>query len=210
MGTDWAAWHAAYSRPGSGLDDRLAAVQASIARYLDGTGDRPVRVISACAGDARDLVGVLASHDGDARRVTGFLVEYDPGLAGRAREATKTVDAGLAVRCADAADSSIYVDAVPADLVLMCGVFGNISDQDIATTIAALPQLCAEDGEVIWTRHRAEPDITPKIRDWFRAAGFDEVSFAAPENDTWSVGTHRFIGTPQPLTLDSHWFTFIR
>lgn len=162
------------------------------------------------AGDARDLVGVLASRDDDAHRVTGLLVEYDPGLAERAREAKKSVNARLTVRCADAADSNIYADAVPADLVLMCGVFGNISDHDIATTIAALPQLCAEGAEVIWTRHRAEPDVTPKIRDWFRAAGFDEVSFAAPENDTWSVGTHRFIDIPRPLTLDSHWFAFIR
>lgn len=209
MSTDWAEWHEAYTRPGSGLAERLAAVRTAINDYLDTTDTDRVRVISMCSGDGRDLLGVLASRD-DAGRVEGLLVEFDPGLAERAREATEGSAAHVTVRRGDAADSSLYADAAPADLLLMCGVFGNISDQDVHETIAALPQLCETGGRVIWTRHHDEPDLTPQMRDWFRTAGFEEVSFVAPDSDSWSVGCHRFAGTPQPLDPQAHWFTFIR
>ena len=33
---------------------------------------------------------------------------------------------------------------------------------------------------MIWTRHRREPDLTPQIRDWFPASGFEEIAFDAP------------------------------
>jgi hypothetical protein len=46
----------------------------------------------------------------------------------------------------------------PADLILLCGVFGNISQGDIANTINHLPQLSAEHATVIWTRHRHPPE----------------------------------------------------
>ncbi|MBM7798443.1 hypothetical protein JOE57_001364 [Microlunatus panaciterrae] len=137
-------------------------------------------------------------------------MEYDAGLAERAREAIEGSQARLQVRCADAAASSIYADTVPADLVLTCGVFGNISDQDVRATIAALPQLCGPGAQVIWTRHRREPDLTPQIRSWFRTAEFEEVCFVSPGNDSWSVGVHEFAGTPQPLDANAHWFTFVR
>ena len=35
-----------------------------------------------------------------------------------------------------------YAEDVPADLVLVCGVFGNISAGDITRTIQALPGFC--------------------------------------------------------------------
>ena len=35
-----------------------------------------------------------------------------------------------------------YEEAVPADLVLVCGVFGNISRSDLTRTIQALPGFC--------------------------------------------------------------------
>ena len=83
--TDWSTWHDAYARPGSGLGERLAAVRAQIERHLDVTAPDPVRAVSACAGDGRDLLGVLSGRP-DADRVTALLVEYDAGLAARARE----------------------------------------------------------------------------------------------------------------------------
>jgi hypothetical protein len=70
---------------------------------------------------------------------------------------------GVQVVTGDASLTDAYVGAVPADLVLVCGVFGNISTEDIQRTIASLPQLCAVDATVIWTRHCLSPDITPTI-----------------------------------------------
>lgn len=76
--TDWSEWHDAYARPNSGLANRLDAVRGEINRRLDETAPEPVRVISACAGDGRDLLGALAERS-DAGRVSAFLVEYDAG-----------------------------------------------------------------------------------------------------------------------------------
>lgn len=206
----WSDWHDGYARPDSGLANRLTAVRAQISRYLDATAPDPVRVVSACSGDGRDLLGVLDGRP-DADRVTALLVEYDPELASRARETAKTLSARVEVRQADAAQSDVYANAVPADLVLLCGIFGNISDADVRATIDAAPQLCAPAAEVIWTRHRDAPDLTPSIKEWFAGAGFEEVAFIAPDTeDDWSVGVHRLASDPRPLDLGRQWFTFFR
>lgn len=96
--------------------------------------------------------------------MTALFVEYDAELASRARRAAQGVAARVEVRQGDAAQSDAYVGAVPADLVLLCGIFGNVSDADVRRTIEAAPQLCAPRAEVIWTRHRRDPDLTPSIR----------------------------------------------
>lgn len=207
--TDWSAWHEAYARPGSGLGSRLDVVRTQIERRLDATSPDAVRVVSACAGDGRDLLGVLAGR-ADADRVTALLVEYDPELSARASHAAQALSAQVDVRQADAAQSDVYAGAVPADLVLLCGIFGNVSDADVRATVEAAPQLCARGADVIWTRHRRDPDLTPSIRRWFAAAGFDELDFIAPQADHWSVGVHRLSGEPSPLEPGRHWFTFIR
>ena len=207
--TDWVDWHDAYERSDSGLGDRLAAVRAQIHRHLDDAAPKPVRVVSACAGDGRDLLGALAERS-DADRVEALLVEYDTSLAGRARDAAQELPSVVEVREGDAARSDTYVGSVPADLVLLCGIFGNIDDADIRTTVAAARQLCAPGAEVVWTRHRNAPDLTPSIREWFAAAGFDEVAFVTPHVGDWSVGVHRLAVDPEPLELGRHWFTFIR
>lgn len=207
--TGWSEWHDAYARPGSGLGDRLAAVRAHIERHLDATVPGPVRVISACAGDGRDLLGVLAGRP-DADRVTALLVEYDDGLAARARRSAEALPARIDVRRADAAQSDVYREAVPADLVLLCGIFGNVSDADVRATVEASPQLCAPGAEVVWTRHRNDPDLTPSIRGWFADAGFEEVAFVAPQEDMWSVGVHRLVAEAGSLEPGRQWFTFVR
>jgi len=191
--TDWSQWHDSYAQPGSSLSKRLAAVQAQIERHLDSTAPNPVRVVSACAGDGRDLLGVLATRP-DADRVAALLVEYDEGLAAQAADTARQLAADVEVRQADAARSDVYKHSVPADLVLLCGIFGNLSDADVQATIGASPQLCAPGAEVIWTRHRNHPDLTPLIRQWFAAAGFEEVAFIAPDADSWSVGSAARIG----------------
>jgi hypothetical protein len=207
--SNWVQWHDAYASPDSGLADRLAAVRAQIDRRLDETAPDAVRVVSACSGDGRDLLGVLARRP-DASRVTALLVEYDGVLASRARETAAQLPARVEVRRADAAQSDLYAGAVPADLVLLCGIFGNITDADVRTTIEAAPQLCAPGAEVVWTRHRGDPDLTPMIRDWFAGAGFEEVAFVAPDDAEWSVGVHRLATDPRPLEPGRHWFTFLR
>ena len=207
-GTDWQAWHADYADPASPLSQRLAVVQAQVAEWLDRTQPRPVVVTSVCAGDARDLLGVLTGRP-DAARVTATLVELDADLVATATSAAAGLR-GVSVRCADAGSTDAYDGCAPADLLLLCGVLGNVSDEDAAGTIAALPGFCAPGATVVWTRHRREPDLTPAIRGWFTAAGFRELSFTAPDDRIWSVGVHQLTGSPQPLAEGRRLFSFVR
>jgi hypothetical protein len=112
------------------------------------------------------------------------------------------------VRCADAGDLASYRGAVPADLVLMAGVLGNISDADIRTTIAALPRLCAPGATVIWTRTRRPPDRTGAIRGHLRDAGLTELAFDAPADTVFTVGVHRLTRRPDPPTFEGRLFRF--
>lgn len=206
--TDWSAWHEEYDDPDSWLPDRLRVVRQHIGSWLDASAPRPVRVVSACAGDGRDLLGVLAARD-DAGRVTATLVEADRRLAARAAEHARGLGR-VEVRQTDAGTTGAYAGAVPADLVLLCGIFGNVVDDDVRRTVAATPQLCAPGAVVIWTRHRDEPDLTPRIRGWFAGHGFVEEAFVAPERELFSVGVHRLVADPQPLAADQRLFTFVR
>jgi hypothetical protein len=113
-------------------------------------------------------------------------------------------DSRFKARRADAGVTTPYAAAAPADLLLACGVFGNISSADVQQTVAALPILCAPGATVMWTRHRREPDLTRDIRFWFAKAGFEEVAFISPGAGRFSVGAHRLVAPPQPYVPDLH------
>jgi hypothetical protein len=114
------------------------------------------------------------------------------------------------VRLADAGTSDAYHGAVPADLVLACGIFGNVSDEDVHRTVTMLPQLCAADALVVWTRGRDGRDPTPQVRRWFADSGFAEREWHAPDDAVYSVGVHRLAGAPAPLVPGQRLFTFLR
>jgi hypothetical protein len=183
-------------------------VQERIGAALDGFPPGPVRVVSLCAGQGRDLLTVLAEHP---RRddVTARLVELDPRNADLARNAAQ--EAGLSsvqVVEGDAALTDHYAGFVPADLVLVCGVFGNVTDKDVEATVVACTQLCATAGTVVWTRHRRPPDLVPQICEWFNENGFELLSLSDP-GEPFGLGAHRYAGHPQPLTPTTRIFTFI-
>jgi hypothetical protein len=210
----WERWHGAYDDPASPLSERLRLVQKMVRGALDdvapaggrgddaaGSGGRgagePIRIISLCAGQGRDVIDVLATHP-RASEVEVLLVELDPALAEFARRRAAAAGLGNRVRV-EQGDASLchwYVGSVPADLVLVCGIFGNISRDDIAATIRALPAFCRPGGTVVWTRHRRPPDATPDIRTWFAEAGFTEIAFDAPDRFILGTGRHRLDGDP--------------
>ena len=205
---DWYGWHDRYDEPDSALGRRLLVVQERIRATLDRLPPGPVRAVSLCAGQGRDLIGVLAHH---RRRhdVTGRLVELDPRNAAVARQAAS--DAGLRgveVVVGDAARTDLYAGLVPADLVLLCGIFGNITDDDIRAVVGFCPHLCATDGSVVWTRHREEPDLVPDICRWFAAEGF-ALEALTDRDAGFGVGAHRFTGTPRPLPPGVTMFDFV-
>jgi hypothetical protein len=206
---DWPEWYADYDDPASSLSRRLEVVRSALGDALDAS-DGPVRLLSLCAGDGRDTIPVLA-----ARRtaVSGVLVELDPGLAHQARA---NAPAGIEVRTADAGTTASYADVAPVDVLLECGIFGNVSDDDIARTVAATPSLLRSGGQVIWTRGnrvRRDPtaydgDPAELVRDLFAAAGLDEVAFVSDPSG-FRVGVQRWPGpdgTPDP---DRRLFSFV-
>jgi hypothetical protein len=206
---DWYRWHAPYAEAGSPLSRRLRLVQHHLTTWLDTRTDESLTVVSACAGQGHDLLEVLAGRP-DAQRIRARLIEYDLRnvQAARARIDAAELPA-VSVVCADAGELASYRGAVPADLVLLAGVLGNIADADVRATVAALPQLCAAGATVIWTRTRRAPDLTPAIRGWLAQARFVEHAFEAPDDVLFSVGVHRFTGQPQPLD-EGRIFRFIR
>lgn len=212
MSRDWARWHDDYDDPSSSLSARLAIVQAHLADAITAAPPGRVSLVSLCAGQGHDVLGVLPGHP---RRdeVTAVLVELDPRNARlAAARAARAGLPGVEVREADAGLTAGYADALPADVLLLCGIFGNVSDEDIGRTVAAAPALCAPGGTVIWTRHRRPPDLTPLVREWFVAAGFAEVAFESPQTGSAliSVGVHRRAARPSPAARlpDGPLFTF--
>ena len=200
----WVEWHRAYEREDSRLRRRLEIVQTHLRDAISQCAPGPIRVVSVCAGQGHDLIGVLADHP-RAGDVHARLVELDPRNCDAART---TAPPGVEVVCGDASLTSAYAGAIPAEIVLVCGVFGNISDADIVRTIETLPSLCAPGATVIWTRHRREPDLTPDIRRWFEAAGFSEVAFESPEGFIFGVGVNRLAKPPEPFR-ESKMFEFV-
>ncbi|HEX9096882.1 MAG TPA: class I SAM-dependent methyltransferase [Candidatus Dormibacteraeota bacterium] len=193
------------------MAQRLVIVQRRLAERLSEAPSGAVRLISMCAGQGRDVFGVLPDHPrrGD---VTAVLVELDHRNVEAARAtAAKTGLSRVEVLEGDAAVSDVYAPCVPADVVLACGIFGNISDQDLERTVRNLSMLCRTGAAVIWTRHREEPDLTPRIRSWFADCGFEELGFDAIDNESKSgIGTVRLSGVPLPFQPAFRFFTFTR
>jgi predicted RNA methylase len=193
------------------LAQRLAIVQSRLAQRLSAAPSGAIRLISMCAGQGRDVFGVLPSHP---RRsdVTAVLVELDHRNIEVARgNVARTGVSQVDILEGDAAVSDIYAPFAPADIVLACGIFGNISDQDLERTVRNLSMLCRTGASVIWTRHRNQPDLTPRIRSWFAESGFEELSFDAIDNESKSgIGTVSLTGAPLPFQAGFRFFTFTR
>ena len=206
---DYDRWHRHYDDPGSDLSWRLRRVQAHLTAALDRTTG-PVRLLSACAGDGRDVLGVLRDRP-DASRVSGTLVELYPGIAQRARESAAGLT-GITVREADAGRSDAYAGAVPADLVLLVGIMGNISDDDLWRLVAFSPQLCAPGGTLLWSRGLDGSDRNDSVRSAYAAAGFAELAYetSGDGRGAAALGVVRYDGPPVPLEPGRHLFTFIR
>src|SRR5262249_61368405 len=136
-----------------------------------------IGVFSMWAGQGQVVLAVFPSPPRRAD-VTVTLVELDSHNVHVAR-ATASAE-GLTsaeVVQGDASISDTYESSAPADVVLVCGIFGNISDADVENTVRTVSMLCKTSAAIMWTRHRREPDLTRRIRRWLAEAGFVELTF---------------------------------
>ncbi|WP_033219053.1 class I SAM-dependent methyltransferase family protein [Kitasatospora phosalacinea] len=206
---DWSAWHDGYDDPDSWQARRLRTVRARLREALDGAPPGGLRIVSLCAGDGRDVLDVLAEHPRRAE-ARARLVELDARNTAAARRRAEAAGLGAQVETVtgDAALPAHYAGLVPADVVLVCGVFGNLTDADVERTVRACRVLCRTGGTVIWTRHREEPDLVPRIREWFAREEFEQL-WLSPPDAGYGVGVHRFTGAPDELRPERRMFDFV-
>ncbi len=194
MTRDWQEWHRAYDDPTSSLSQRLRVVTAMVRTHLDEAPAGPIRVLSLCAGEGRDIADASRGHH-RAGDLSGLLLEHDPALAERATANVRSAADGLQVRRTDAGNTENFCDMEPVDLLLLVGIFGNISDDDVRETITAVPAMCRSGATILWTRHRREPDLTPLIREWFDAVGCRSRAFVSEVPGRFTVGAE-ILATP--------------
>jgi ubiquinone/menaquinone biosynthesis C-methylase UbiE len=207
--TDWQAWHAFYDVPGSSLARRLDVVRRRVRESLAALAHRPAHLLSLCAGDGRDVLPELAAAGGPGHRCV--LVERDEALAAAAGERARALALPeVTVVVGDAGALATFAEHLPVDLLLLCGIFGNVSEHDIRATINAVGSMLRPGGTVIWTRGGSAPDLRPSVRRWFVEAGYEEVAYDG-EPERYGVGVGRLISPPPgPSELPARLFTFTR
>src|SRR5919204_972732 len=201
---DWAKWHDLY-KVSTPLKERLIAVREQIAAAAAKVTGQSWHLVSICAGDGRDVIGTVAASDARPD-VHATLIESNPALVTRGQAAVEQL--GLArritFRCADATQSSTYVDLRPAQIIVLSGVFGNLTERGVQRLIAALPSLCDREASVIWTRNLFDDGekATQIIRECFVAADFTEKVLVRTPLGFFAVGTHSFRGVRRPLPVN--------
>jgi hypothetical protein len=203
---DWEAWHDEYDTPGTRLANRLVVVREQLTLALDAAPPGPIGLISMCAGQGHDVTGVLPRHPRRAD-VRALLVELDPRNVAKARQ--RVAEAGLGnveIREGDAGRTDNYADLVPAQLVLACGIFGNVLPETAERAIGFFPALCKPGGDVIWTGGRA--GLFDLVLACLAKHDFEQRFVSDPRETQFGVGRHTYRGEPQPLERGASMFTF--
>src|SRR5580700_8396928 len=114
---DWNEWFRSYYVSPS-LQARLRIVREQIRAALNELPSGPIRIISVCAGDGRDLIGAIAGHQrqGD---VAAWLLDTHQGSLDRGRTAAQRAGLGrqLSFLAADAGLAGSYAGLAPSDLL---------------------------------------------------------------------------------------------
>ncbi|MBW4426500.1 MAG: class I SAM-dependent methyltransferase family protein [Nostoc desertorum CM1-VF14] len=210
MPKDWYEWHDLYNTEPK-LQQRLEIVQEYIAYSLNALPSGSIRVVSICAGDGRDLLGTLKNHP---RRndVYARLVELNPQLVERGRATIESL--GLAKQIefinGDATLSANYLEAVPADIVIVCGVFGNLAEEaELNRLLDNLSFLSKPGAFIIWTRgHSNGIPYSDNVRKILSASSFEEVNFKLTDTANMGVGLHRYLGENLPKPKEQQLFVF--
>jgi len=209
---DYRAWHDQYEDPDSPLTHRLRLVQRRLDGLLTAAAEGPIRLLSLCAGEGRDVLGVLPNH---ARRadVTAVLVELDPRNVRSARAASGAASLeSVEVIEGDAALSDTYAGCGPADLLLACGIFGNVSDAHVrehcANAFDALPPGCLSDLDP--APAGARPQSSDSGAGSKRAVSWFSATKPQHTHRRPGVGTARRVGSGMTWRPGHRFFTFVR
>jgi hypothetical protein len=202
---DWHRWNDGYQQSGQ-LQERLRTVQHQLRLALDLAPPGQVQIVSVCAGQGHDVVGTVAASQ---RRsdVRARLVELDGRNVEEARRRIESAGLeGIEVSQADAGTTDAYHGAVPAHIILLCGVLGSLTDDHVDSVIATLLQLCTERAQVIWTAHRAASGLFEYACAAFHRHGFATV-WTNPA-DPCGVARHQLVTQPRELQAGERIFRF--
>jgi hypothetical protein len=210
----WRVWNdwpqEVYQR--QSYQQRLAKVQEHFAECLDNAPRGPVRVLSLCAGDGRDVIGVLSSHP---RRfdVTAWLVEsnWNSVAIGVRHAASAGLEKSVNFLCGDATLNVTYKNIAPAEIVLLCGVWGHVAANQRALLVDGIASLCKFEGAVIWTR-----GLVPKmsrlleIQSHFAGLAWNKVRLSTTPDQKWAIATYRYSGPLHQVSNSGRLFRFQR
>ncbi|MBD2486617.1 class I SAM-dependent methyltransferase family protein [Aulosira sp. FACHB-615] len=210
MPKDWFEWHDLYKTEPR-LQQRLEIVREFIAHSLNFSPSGVIRVVSVCAGDGRDLLGTLVNHP-RAQDVHARLVELNPQLVERGKATIESLGLTKQIEFinGDATIASNYLGAVPADIVIVCGVFGNLADEnELNRLLGNLSFLSKKGAFVIWTRgHSNGIPHSETVRTSLQKAGFAEVNFKLTATGDMGIGIHRYLGENVPEPKEQQFFVF--
>ena len=183
-------------------------MQAQLAAALDAASPGTISLVAMCAGQGRDVLPVLATHP-RGHDVKALLVEMSAELVADARRTCEQQGlANVEIVEGDAAETSMYAGAVPADVILVCGVFGSITEDEMQQTVRELPYWCAPGATAIWTKEGNPPDLRPFVRQLFTDAGFEETAYVTEADAVFGVGSARWNGEGRPFRPGRRLFTF--
>jgi hypothetical protein len=186
---DWLAWHDRYADPHSWQSLRLKVVRRELDGLLTGRHG-PVRLLSLCSGDARDTLPVLAASATD---VAAVLVELDPDLADDARRVAADLGVEVEVRTGDAGLAATWADVAPVDVLMLCGIFGNVVSDGIRRTLDSARRMLYRGGAIIWTRGSGglgQPDAAEWVHHLLVEDGWEPRAFVRPDDAEYRVGVH--------------------
>ena len=202
----WYSWHAPYDDLESEQSDRLEVVQDLLAGFFDAAPAGPLRAVSVCSGQSRDLLPILIHHPrGAETRAT--MLELDPLNASflyGALGSTSLTDVDVVV--GDAGLTAAYAGVAPVDLALLGGVFANVDAADAERTVELLAALCAPGATVVWSSYGTGLADVDAVVERLETASFERV--ALHRTGAFVVGAHRFTGATTPLPAVERVFTF--
>jgi len=207
----WTGWPTeAYAQ--NRYQQRLEAVQQHLIERLDSVPCGPIRLISICAGDGRDVIGVLQTHE-RRKEMSAWLVELDrQSVAAGIRDAS-LVGLQDTVRFinGDATDYVTYQDIAPADIVLACGVWGHVPAHERVSLTSALAALCRPRGTVTWTRGISNGTARlDEIESLFVRPTWERMRITLTADKRWAVATYRYGGQSRLLPRTGRIFNFER
>ena len=97
------------------------------------------------------------------------------------------------------------MDVVPVDVLMLCGVLGNVSDDDARRILTGAALMLQRGGTMIWTRGnrirwRGPERVGPQA--CLLDAGWEERSFVRPDDASYRVGVHTWKGIASGFLAD--------